>query len=503
MSNSVQLVPNAADLAKSIRGLGYTPASAIADLIDNSISAGAKIVSITFAWNGGDPRLLLLDDGAGMSAETLTEAMRLGGDPDKPRAASDLGRFGLGLKTASFSQARTLIVASKTSAAEPAAVLWDIDHITDTNSWDLQLGAGSASADVDTVLGPLPRGTLVIWQRLDLMFGAGEKSVDLFLQIAETTADHLGMTYHRLIEGGRLEITINGSVVRAWDPFASSDPNCKKYPPVKIEPGAGRGEATFVGCILPPPAVLTAEQQELYGGPNGWTAQQGFYVYRADRIVVSGGWLNLGRAGKSWRPDRDHMLARISLDISNSSDTDWVLDIRKSTLTAPQDFRPQLLRNAQELRKLAKATLTARRRGRSVAGGDSEEPLPSVWISERAGAFVRFRIDRRHPLIASARRASSEATQLRTLLDRIDADLPLQPNLPAEAAQVAATVQLAQIADVIRLAKGLYYSLRKGSNLSPSEARQRLNAIPQFREHETVVILALESYEMELQKVPQ
>ncbi len=501
MSNTVQLVPNPADFAKSIRGLGYAPASAIADLIDNSITANAQTVRIAFDWNGGDPRLSLTDDGIGMIPETLTEAMRLGTDPEKPRRAEDLGRFGMGLKTASLSQARSLTVATKIAGGRIAVARWDLDHIEATRAWTLQTGPDPEMSDVIEPLENGTQGTLVLWRKLDLLFGTGERTVDHFLQIAEGAADHLGMIFHRFIDSGRLEITINGSTVSAWDPLALGDPNCRKLPPISVESSAGHGEAIFAGCILPGPAVRTAEQEEAYGGSKGWLAQQGFYVYRANRMIVSGGWLNLGRGGHPWRLDREHVLARMSLDISNASDIDWALDIRKSSLTVPQDFKPKLQRAALEVRRLAKAALTARpRHGQSQTRGTQEAPS-SVLIAERVGALVRFRLDRRHPLVAAARRKTNDAVGLTALLDRIDADLPLQPNVPTSAFRTASTVQLALIADVIKLAKNLYYSLRKGSNLSPTEALARmLTTIPQFREHETAIAIALESYEIELER---
>lgn len=500
MSNSIQLPPNPAELAKSIRGIGYTPAAAIADLVDNSIAAGASSVRIAFDWNTGDPQISLIDDGAGMTPDGLNEAMRLGRDPEQARRRDDLGRFGMGLKTASLSQARSLTVATKVAGGQVAAARWDIDHIETTGGWDLQTGTRVDSPASIIAVEKLEHGTSVLWNKLDLLFGS-EKTVDHFLQIAETTADHLGMIFHRFLEGGRLEISINSSPIAAWDPLASSDPNCRKLAPITIAPGADRGSATVAGCILPGPAARTAEQDEFYSGPNGWIAQQGFYVYRANRMIVSGGWMNLGRGGRPWRLDREHVLARISLDVSNVSDMDWGLDIRKSALTVPSDFKPQLQRAAVEVRRLAKAALVARAgRGRSEIGHAGGQHVP-VLIAERTGALVRFRVDRRHPLVTGARKKTADGAALTMLLDRIDADLPLQPNLPTNALQAASTAQLALLADTIKLARDLYYSFRNGLKLGPDEARSRLmSSIPQFQEHEAAIVVALESYEIELQR---
>jgi hypothetical protein len=159
--------------------------------------------------------------------------MRLGSDPDKPRAAEDLGRFGLGLKTASLSQARALTVASRLMGGETCIARWDLDHIEATGAWELQLGVDPKIAHVLEPLDEQDCGTLVVWHKLDLLLGGGKRTVDAFLQIAETVSDHLGMIFHRFLESGQLDITVNGSRVRGWNPLAAGDPKCRHFPPPK------------------------------------------------------------------------------------------------------------------------------------------------------------------------------------------------------------------------------------------------------------------------------
>ena len=118
--------------------MGYSLETAIADIIDNSIAAHSKLIETHWEWNDGEPVAWILDDGSGMGADRLVEAMRFGGiGPDAARPDEDLGRFGLGLKTASLSQCRQLTVASKTSAGL-ASFTWDIDELrNDDGGWNL------------------------------------------------------------------------------------------------------------------------------------------------------------------------------------------------------------------------------------------------------------------------------------------------------------------------------------------------------------------------------
>ena len=133
---TISLPPYAPTLIESIRAIGYTPESAIADIVDNSVSASASCAEIFF-FPIGDSYIAILDNGCGMNADELETAMRYGSQsPNDKRAATDLGRFGLGLKTASLSQCRTLTVASKKGGSIEAR-RWDIDHVIKTGDWSL------------------------------------------------------------------------------------------------------------------------------------------------------------------------------------------------------------------------------------------------------------------------------------------------------------------------------------------------------------------------------
>lgn len=130
--------PAAASMVETFRAMGYSLETAMADILDNSISAGANNIWISRIWKGGQSIITIKDDGIGMNHQELIEAMRPGSqNPLEERSKSDLGRFGLGLKTASFSQCRRLTVYSKKADYKPVYWTWDLDYVAKTNQWEL------------------------------------------------------------------------------------------------------------------------------------------------------------------------------------------------------------------------------------------------------------------------------------------------------------------------------------------------------------------------------
>jgi hypothetical protein len=130
--------PNPSSMIETFRAIGYSMEAAVADILDNSISAGAKNIWVDFEWKGSETWLSIRDDGAGMDGEQLVQAMRPGSkNPTESRDARDLGRFGLGLKTASFSQCRRLTVLSKTKQSQADYWTWNLDYVRETGEWNL------------------------------------------------------------------------------------------------------------------------------------------------------------------------------------------------------------------------------------------------------------------------------------------------------------------------------------------------------------------------------
>lgn len=249
--------PLAGAMVESLRGVGYSTETALADIVDNSISAGARNVQVTFNFEGPKSTVSILDDGHGMSAPELLRAMTLGGiSPLLRRSEGDLGRFGLGLKTASFSQCRCLTVASRKGGLVSIR-RWDLDYIAqpDVGDWRLLSSARMGSEDLLAPLDGVSQGTLVIWEGLDRIVGAGmvkdTAAENAFLALAERVEQHLSMVFHRLIEGGapELRLHLNGHRIRPWDPFLRGHPATYSTP---IDPfGSPQARGELQGFVLP------------------------------------------------------------------------------------------------------------------------------------------------------------------------------------------------------------------------------------------------------------
>jgi hypothetical protein len=416
--------PSASALIASLRGVGYSLETAIADLIDNSIAAGAKAVDVQFDWDEGEPLAWIQDDGSGMPENQLVEAMRFGGvGPDAARAVSDLGRFGLGLKTASLSQCRRLTVASKTSEGL-AAFTWDIDRIKQGGDrWDLVEGPDGLAKDLLAKLESQKAGTLVVWRKID--FGRREDKPDYhsFLADIERLDRHLGMVFHRFLDGDarNIKIKINGHKVGAWDPFLETHEATIRRPeqPMKAPGGVVRVR----GFVLPHRDRFTNEAEfERAGGPDGWNSQQGFYVYRQKRLLSAGGWLGLGK-GRAWTREETSRLARIRVDITNTADEDWRIDIRKAIARPPDSISKRLQTIAEEVRRKAREVFV--HRGQYGARPQKSQ-VSRIWLVNQDAAR-RYAIQRDHELLALLRgqlKASGREV-LEGLLDLIERTVPV------------------------------------------------------------------------------
>lgn len=417
--------PRAMAMLESLRGLGYSTAAALADIVDNSISAGASEVSIEFQWDGPDSRVLIADDGRGMSDPELEGAMRLGDkNPLSAREAHDLGRFGMGLKTASLSQCRRLTVASSKSS-ELSCLRWDLDELAadPQSDWLLFEGPAEGSERHLSSLDGKAAGTLVLWEKLDRIVTTGY-TVDDFLAMTVGVEAHLAMVFHRLLRGprARIKLLLNRRAIEPWDPFMSEHP-AKPWtrPPAPQRTDSG---LVIAQChVLPHQDNLTNEEFKRNAGPAGWAAQQGFYVYRNERLLVAGGWLGLG-SPKAWNREEAHRLARIQLDIPNTADADWKIDVRKSTALPPVALRPWLTRLAEEARESARRVFAYRG---TPMPTQRNTPIEQAWRVDRVKNGIRYRIEPTHPAIAAVLDSAGDLAPLvKAMLRVIEESVPVQ-----------------------------------------------------------------------------
>ena len=485
-------------MVEALRGLGYSTASALADIIDNSIAANASTVALDFIWNGAASRIEIRDNGWGMNDAELDKAMRLGElNPLDHREAHDLGRFGMGLKTASFSQCRSLTVASWQAGVE-TCLRWDLDVLSSRTGGDWFLLEGS-DPDSESYITPMEgsSGTLVLWEKLDRIVVDGYSEQD-FLDLVDQVEVHLAMVFHRYISGDatRIKLLLNGKKIEAWDPFASGHPG-KAWTSPEIPFPPSMGSIKAICHVLPHRDKLTEQEFFSLAGPDGWISQQGFYVYRNKRLLLSGGWLGIGK-GKAWTKEEAHQLARICIDIPNTADADWEIDIRKSSARAPVTMKKWLLRLAEDTQNRARKAFAARSRTVVKRVGKKEEA--PIWNTEFLGNTSRYRINRIHPLVQEILQNSlGSESMLYTLFDLLEKNLPVQRLWAAQESPVVvgSTSQeepeeqpSEQIKSTLLL---MYRNLVEQKGYSHDAAQRLLTSMEPFRKYPAFITSTLES----------
>lgn len=409
MSTPIELAPDP-QLMESIRAVGYTFPTALADIIDNSISADAGQIQIV-APPDEETFVAILDDGQGMSAETATHAMRLAGtSPTTARGGNDLGRFGLGLKTASLSQCRSLTVASKKQGESLVAYEWDLDVLATTKSWSL-LELSPAEIENLPCIGLLKAqesGTLVLWRKLDrLLPDTSRSELDLAEELARAK-EHIGLVFHRFISGdtGRpLVISVNGREVIGADPMIEANTATMPSP---VQSLSIDGKTVTVRAFTLPHRNKLSEKEITTAQIGGsFRDSQGFYVYREKRLVIWGTWFRIVPKQELGK------LARVRVDIPNSLDHLWALDIKKAQAMPPPPVREQLKRIADRIVAPSRRVFTYK--GRNL--GPTE--VVRLWnhIDER-GEF-HYELNRSHPMVASLKKAVQDLPHAKSLLEEL------------------------------------------------------------------------------------
>jgi hypothetical protein len=423
MSDDYDLAsPGATELFESLRAFGYDLPTALADIIDNSITARARNVWIDMHWAGPQSRIMIRDDGRGMTEDALRQAMKPGSlSPLADRPKDDLGRFGLGMKTASISQCRCLTVLSRTEGSAAVLRRWDLDYIasTGTGEWRLLKRPDLLSPEDHAHLDCQKSGTILFWDRLDALVGSApaddETAQRHFRERADAVKHHLAMVFHRFLKGrGAVTIHMNGRPIEPWDPFLE---DIDFTEPLSAETLSADGErAEIKPFVLPHHSRLTPDQHAAAAGPKGWNAHQGFYIYRNRRLLVAGDWLGLGM-----QKEEHFKLARIRIDLPNSADLLWQIDVKKSRARPPAALRLDLQRIARTTRN--RASSIYRHRGKIIQRqlGDREAFL---WTHLTKHGKSFYRINRDHPLVRKVLEVAEERAPIRALFSLIEQTIP-------------------------------------------------------------------------------
>src|ERR1035437_3267655 len=385
--------PKAAMLIESMRDIGYSLETALADVIDNSITAGASIIQIHADTSSADPRIGIVDNGHGMTQEQLFEAMRLGSsNPRDIRPHTDLGRFGLGMKTASFSQCRKLTVVTRKEGRTSVAI-WDLDYVESEDRWELL--TPETAKDVPFIEYLAADGSLVVWERMDrsVELNATAAARKHLIRRLDESRRHLEMVFHRFLSGEpgaqKITISLNELPLKPFDPFNSRHPATEMGPPEQVQ--VGQHVVTITTFTLPHHRNVTKAEWEHYGGDDGYLKTQGFYLYREKRLIVSGTWFGLARQMELTK------LCRVRIDMPNGLDAQWHVDVKKASARPPLQVRERLQKLISEIGAPSRKKYIGRAERQTHDGR-----LP-IWRRAQEDNSVVYRLNEDNPVLASFR----------------------------------------------------------------------------------------------------
>lgn len=406
--------PNISNFINSIRDIGYNFNIAVSDLLDNCLDAGARNIEI-IGLIKPEMFLEILDDGCGMDNDELREAMRLATKNSKAKRAEDkLGKFGLGLKTASFSQCKKLTVISKKNG-RISAKTWDLDFVAESNEWRL-INTNIEEISESPLLNKLKElknGTLVILNKID------RYTTEEFNENLSSLRKHISLVFHRLLEEKKpgvkkLSIKINDNKLTPFNPFNQSNDATQEFIPediyykdeiIKIKP-----------YILPHHSKMTQTEYEKYATEEGYLNSQGFYLYRSNRLLIHGTWWGIKKNSNAYQ------LVRIAIDIPNTQDEDWGIDIKKSMAKPAQELRNKLKQIVDNISVKGSRPYTGR--GKAI----NNNKIVKFWEIIPQDKTFRFGINKFNPIINNfiLSLQSHQREEFSNIIDMLEAYLPLE-----------------------------------------------------------------------------
>lgn len=387
---NIESIPEARLLLRSLRSVGYTEETAIADIIDNCIAAAATEIQVFFDWE--NQRILIVDNGEGMTKDNLIKNMRIGSsDPNEPRTLNDLGRFGMGMKTAAFSLGKKLTVVSKTDGCICNAS-WDLDAIIQIG-WNLIIKQFEDIREFSDKLDG--QGTVIIIETLDRLIELDnpEKSKKRFFAAIGKISRHIGLTFHRYITIDGISFKINGNVIDAWDPFITSNSATQELADEVVWSDSNNSQISIQPYVLPHKTKFACESDfQNAGGAKGWNYHQGIYLYRNKRLIMCGTWFDYIKKEPAYN------LARIKIDISSDSDEDWKIDIKKSSAAVPLYAKETIERVIDLCTEVSARVYNSR--GSYTKSNAAAPNLDYVWEQRKKNGRYSFCINRKHVLLA-------------------------------------------------------------------------------------------------------
>lgn len=413
MSELVERQFPAKALLTGLRAIGYNFSTAVADIIDNSISACASEIKIYSDPLETEPYFCILDNGCGMNAQELDNAMLPGSDREnKTDCKLELGRFGLGLKSASLSQCREFTVASK-KYGKIRAMSFDLDVIEKENKLMLkQLNSDEIKqlpqiSELDTY----ETGTLVIWTKFDKIESLAKNFEDSFRSVVAESKKHVELVFHRFYN--KIAIYYNNKRIEKRDPFLLDSVGRQQTGRTSniIIDGS---EIIVIPYTLPFANTLTSEEKALLGNPKSIFDEQGFYLYRNERLISWGSWMHMGIRSEL------NKLARIQVDIPSTLDSVWMLDVKKSSAKIPDKIKDKIKMAVED-------SIVRSKRTTKFPGVKEQSVTCKMWdrINEHEGK-VRYQINREAPAIVALNDAIGETEKelLEIVLSQVESYLP-------------------------------------------------------------------------------
>lgn len=502
MSTYKQSIPQADTLMGSMRSMGYSFEAAIADVIDNSISANCRLVKLFFPSEPTDELVVgIIDDGEGMSADALFEAMRYGStDSELERRTNDLGRFGLGMKSASLSQCRILTVVSLHDG-ELSSYSWDYNCIQESKEWIVKELSQSEIKSLPHIhnLLELPHGTLVLWQDFDVLEkSSGGMVYDTLVELQDSVANNIALIFHNFLTAKgkeQVRMYVNNGRIKPKDPFLESHPKTttKKERSIAIKDSKGQERQIWVKpYILPYATDLNDEHKRLIGGIETLRIKQGFYVYRNKRLIIWGTWFGMKPHGELTKN------ARVRVDIPNSLDDIWSIDIKKQTASIPKQIQRQLRQTVIDAMDISVKKQTHRGRKENV------EDVDYIWdrMKGRGNTFY-YQINRENKVYQMIKNKMSEedCVLLEILLKEIEQNVPTQQiYIDKSNDAICQDVSAIRVDEVFQLGVYMVNMAKSFGNKSIPEFIYDLMKTEPFCNYKDVKEQLLENYKDEINK---
>ncbi len=413
MSELVERQFPAKALLTGLRAIGYNFSTAVADIIDNSVSVNSTEVRIFSDPLNATPYFCILDNGWGMSMSELDNAMLPGSDREgKEDSKLELGRFGLGLKSASLSQCREFTVASK-KFGKIRAMSFDLDIIEAENKLLLKQLHEEEISHIPQIdrLCEYESGTLVVWTKFDKIEELAKNFEDSFRALVSESKKHVELVFHRFYN--KIAIYYNEKRIERRDPFLIGSVGRQqtgRTSTIHID----NSEITVIPYTLPFANTLTSEEKALLGNPKSIFDEQGFYLYRNERLISWGTWMHMGVRSEL------NKLARIQVDIPSTLDSVWMLDVKKSSAKIPDKIKDRI-------RMAVEDSIVRSKRTTKFPGIKEQSPELKIWdrINEHEGK-IRYQINRESPAIATLMDSigENEKKLFEIVLSQIECYLP-------------------------------------------------------------------------------